>query len=170
MKLLLQFVAGCLVLILVAACNVESETDALATMEDVERDWVFIQINVPEENDKIDSYYYYAKVSKRQYLAIAQNKLTSGFILLKETRYWGNDDIIHAYADVEDTGDLVFRIEDIHYISLMRAEPKVGMGTEQWDEAVEAATDTEAQGAEETKVEVDDAEKVNPVGGSVIKG
>lgn len=162
LKIIASLFFSCVVLLLLTACNVEEETGALVTMEDNDRVWVFIQFNVPEEGDKIDGYYYYGRVSKRQYSAISANKLTSGFILLKDTRYWGNDDIIHAYADFEDTGDLVFRIEDIRYIRLMRAEPKVGMGAEQWEQAEEEAeaklenpeneADTEAESSSESKV------------------
>lgn len=165
MKKLMAAFTACILLLLLAACNVEEEAGALATMEDDDRAWVFIQFNVPEEGDKVEGYYYYGRVSKRQYSAISQNKLTSGFILLKDTRYWGDDDIIHAYADFEDTGDLVFRIEDIRYIRLMHAEPKVGMGVEQWDQAEE-----EAAAKQESSESEADKPSANTVSGSEIKG
>lgn len=154
MRALVLFSAVFVSAVLVSGCNVGDETDALLTMEDEKRDWVFMQINVPEEGDKIDTYYYFAQISSRQYRAISQNTLTSGFILLKNTRYWGDGDVIHAYEDIEDTGELIFRIEDIHYIRRMKVEPKVGYGSEQWDELNEAAE------AEESVLEEEKAEPV----------
>lgn len=158
-------VCACLGVVL-AGCKAEEEAQSLMLLDDIERDWVFMQINVPEEGEKIESYYYFGEVSTRQFNAIAQNKSQTGFIMLKNTRYWGNDDKIHAYEDYEDTGELVFRIEDVHYIRRMKIEPKVGYGSEQWDEAVDAAEALESNAEQEAEPKSDSA----PAASSQIQG
>jgi|TARA_B100000745_G_scaffold277906_1_gene208595 hypothetical protein len=119
---------------MVSACNSE-EIDAFKANMDDKQVWVFIQFNVPEENDAIESYYYYGQISGSIYRSISNNKLSRGFILLENVKYWGSDDIIHDFADLENTGEMVFRIEDIKRINLVRKAPTTGQGWEQYEEA-----------------------------------
>lgn len=115
-------------------CNLSDETAALGAMGDDEQVWVFAQFNVPEEGDKIDSYYYYGKVAKSLYDRVSGNTLHEGFVLMEEVRYWGDNDLIYEFRDKENTGDLVFRIEDIRRIKQVRNEPIAGRGYEQFEE------------------------------------
>lgn len=114
--------------------------------------WVFVQLNVPKEVGGMDTYYYFARVSSPIYERIRRKELERGFITLQDVRYWNNDDRIQAYRDAADSGELVFRIEDIRMISLLRKEPRVGDDYDQHEErqrkpgsAAEIEKDVEAE-------------------------
>lgn len=115
-------------------CNFATEVTAFNDNLQETRIWAFIQFNVPEEGQKIDSYYYFAEVSEQLFDKIKANKLTRGFIYLHDVRYWGHDDVIYQYRNEENYGDLVFRIEDIRMIKRVNAAPVIGKGIEQYDE------------------------------------
>ncbi len=117
----------------VVGCNAEQEVQALNSNLNNEKVWVFAQFNVREEADGLESYYYYAKITKSLYNEISQNKLQKGFIYLESVKYWGENDLIYDYADGENTGELIFRIEDIAKIDLVKVEPIIGKGIEQFD-------------------------------------
>ncbi len=117
----------------VVGCNAEQEVQALNSNLNNEKVWVFAQFNVREEADGLESYYYYAKIAKSFYNEISQNKLQKGFIYLESVKYWGENDLIYDYADGENTGELIFRIEDIAKIDLVKVEPIIGKGIEQFD-------------------------------------
>lgn len=130
-------VSACFI-VLLQGCNIDSEYRALHEMNnDGERVWAFLHLNVPEEKDGLESYYYFAEISEALYQSVSQNRITEGFILLENVRYWGTDDLIYDYKDVEYSGEIVFRIEDIKRISLVNSEPKVGLGYEQYEESEE---------------------------------
>jgi len=114
-----------LLVVLMAGCDID---EAVAVNDNLkeERVWVFAQFNVPEEGDKIDSYYYYGKVNDDLYQRISDNKIEHGFIHLQDVKYWGTDDLVHDYSDNEYAGDLIFRIEDIHRLKLIKQEPQTG--------------------------------------------
>ena len=109
---------------------------------DAERVWAFLQVNVPEEESGVESYYYFAQISETLYQGVSQNQILEGFILLENVRYWGTDDLIYDYKDIEYAGEIVFRIEDIKRISLVNKEPVVGMGYEQYQTEEELAAET----------------------------
>ena len=137
-----------IVVFCLAACDIKAESSALATMADSKTVWVFAQFNVPEEGELIETYYYYAKVSEKLYTRIANNDQGSGFILLQDVKYWGSNDLIYDYADAENAGEIVFRIEHIVKMKLVQTAPITGLGVEQFEEveAVEdAATDSQEQ-------------------------
>lgn len=143
-------VLTCLI-VLLQGCNIDSEYRALYAMgDDGERVWAFLHLNVPEEQDGLESYYYFAEISQALYQSVSQNQITEGFILLENVRYWGTDDLIYDYKDVEYSGEIVFRIEDIKRISLVNNEPKIGMGYEQY-EAVEEQSAQSDQSPEATE-------------------
>jgi hypothetical protein len=123
-----------LVLFLLIGCDAKSEVSALSAMGDEEKVWVFAQFNVREDKDGMDSYYYYGMVSKNIYQAIRRNKIHGGFILLERVKYWGDDDLIYEYKDRDFSGEIVFRIEDLVRIRLVRNEPIAGKGSEQFEE------------------------------------
>lgn len=123
--------------LVISGCNIENESTAFQANLKQPKIWTFIQFNVPEEGGKSEDYYYYANISKNLYEKISANNLASGFLLMEDVKYWGNDDVIHDYRDRENSGDLVFRIEDIKRISRLNKEPETGRGSEQFSEAQE---------------------------------
>lgn len=108
---------------LLSGCRFSEEMDAATSNISEERVWVFAQFNVPEENDAMETYYYYGNVAKSLYEQVSDNRLSSGFVLMKQVRYWGDDDRVHDYQDAEDSGNLIFRIEDIRRIKLINQDP-----------------------------------------------
>ena len=120
--------------VILFGCNMRDEAMAMGANGDDEQVWVFAQFNVPEEGDKIDSFYYYGKVAKSLYDRVSANTLHEGFVLMEEVKYWGDDDLIYEYRDSQYTGDLVFRIEDIRRIKRVQHEPVAGRGYEQFEE------------------------------------
>lgn len=134
------------------ACDLRDEVTAVAANNMQNPVWVFAQFNTPEEGEKIDSYYYYGQVSQDIYTAIAANQLQSGFILLQNAKYWGSDDVIQEFADRHNTGDLIFRIEDIRKIEGVREEPITGRGYEQFEEAPEESGEKVDQATDQTSL------------------
>jgi len=129
------------ILLAISGCDAEQEVTAVNNNLDNEKVWVFAQFNVREEKDDLESYYYYAKISKSLYTQISENKLHQGFILLNDVKYWGKHDVIYNYEDGENSGQLIFRIEDIAKIDLVKVEPVVGKGTEQFETATESSAE-----------------------------
>lgn len=116
-----------------AGCRFDKEILSVQANLKEEQVWTFIQFNIPEENEGMESFYYYGQVSKDLYQLIGNNNLQSGFLRLQNIHYWGNDDLIHAYRDLENSGERVFRIEDIRSIKLVRKAPTPGLGYEQFE-------------------------------------
>ncbi len=116
-----------------AGCRFDKEILSVQANLKEEQVWTFIQFNIPEEDQGMESFYYYGQVSKDLYQLIAHNNLQSGFLRLQNIHYWGNDDLIHAYRDLENSGERVFRIEDIRSIKLVRKAPTPGLGYEQFE-------------------------------------
>jgi len=131
-------------------CDVQNEVSALEAMSDNEKLWVFTQFNVPEEKGGIESYYYYARISKSTYQGIKQNKLTKGFILLEEVKYWGDDNLIYDYKDIENSGEIIFRIENIAKVELINMAPIAGKGLEQFEDEPTANNKTPSTNREKS--------------------
>ena len=108
---------------LLSGCRFSEEVDAATSNISEERVWVFAQFNVPEENDAMETYYYYGSMAQTMYDKVVNNEVESGFILLKQVRYWGDDDRVHDYKDSEDSGNLIFRIEDLRRVKLINQDP-----------------------------------------------
>ena len=133
---------------LVAGCDAETQAEAKALMANTgeEQSWAFIQFNVEQEGEHIESYFYYAEVSTQLIDEIKSNRITAGFILLNNIRYWGNDDLIYELEDAENTGDIIFRIEDIVKLDLVKTPPIVGKGYEQYEsESIEQDEEEKAR-------------------------
>ncbi len=146
---MIRIIAAVGLMVLLQGCNIDSEYRALHAMEnDDQKLWAFLQINVPEGMDAVESYYYFAQISETVYQGVASNQLTEGFMLLENVRYWGNDDRIYDYKDIEYTGEIVFRIEDVKRISLVNKAPVIGMGYEQY-EAENSEVESSADAPEE---------------------
>ncbi len=125
-------------------CDVNTKTTFAADNTDTM--WAWLQINVDEEGDAIESYYYYARIPKNTYEAITNNEISEGFILLQSVMYWGDDDLVHEYRDAESSGDIVFRIEDIKRIAPVVKKPIAGRGYEQFEETEKPEPNAPAQG------------------------
>jgi len=121
-----------MLVISVSGCNLE-EVYAITDNFNDKKIWVFVQINVPLKGEKFEDYFYYGKISEPLYTRIKTNRINSGFILLDDVMYWGQDDLIHEYADEENEGEIVFRIEDIKKIELVNKKPDAGRGSEQFE-------------------------------------
>ena len=117
-------VSICFFLVASQGCSFE-EADAFIENSSPEQIWVFAQFNVQEKNG-LEDYYYYGRVSKSLFEKISRNTIRSGFILLGDIRYIGNDDIIHEYRDSESSGDILFRIEDIRRFERIVKPPAIG--------------------------------------------
>ncbi len=128
-------------IVVITGCDLQ-EAIAINENLDERKVWVFAQINVPEE-EKIEDYYYFGKVSRSLYNGIRANNFARGFILFEEVKYWGDNDIITDYADVRSSGELVFRIEDLRKIELLNTAPIAGRGSEQFDTPDSQAEDEE---------------------------
>ena len=124
---------------LLTACNANDEVTAISELGSQDRVWAYMQFNIPEEGEKIESYYYFGEVSEDLFNMISENKINKGFISLNNVKYWGDNDKIVDYADDEYSGNLVFRIENIERIEKMNGEPNFG------NEADTAVDDNETQ-------------------------
>jgi hypothetical protein len=113
------------VLLSLIGCSAGEEIDSLRSMKDSRTIWVFAQFNVDNE-DGVESYYYYGRVSETLYNRIKDNTISKGFVLLDDVRYYSStDDKIHPYKDDEQKGELIFRIEDIKRIQLLARPPRM---------------------------------------------
>ncbi|MFY8350875.1 hypothetical protein AAEU29_10110 [Pseudoalteromonas sp. SSM20] len=123
-----------LALMLLLGCNMKDEVTAANANLQEDQIWIFAQFNVPEEKDQMETYYYYGLVSESLYNAIANNALSSGFIQLKNVKFWGDNNLIYDYKDIERSGQLIFRIEHIVKLNPVNVEPIVGKGFEQFED------------------------------------
>lgn len=108
------------VLIMCPGCNVES-APSINQIKDEDTVWVFAQFNIPEKNGTVP-YFYYGKVSTALYEKIINEETKTGFILLKDARYWSNDEV-KKYEDKSETGMLAFRIESMIRIRPVKGDP-----------------------------------------------
>ena len=119
-------IAGLLMLTLLSACNMRDEAEAAREFQDGKKIWVFAQINVPKEDNTIEDYYYFAQINESLYKKIKDHRIEQGFIVLEKVRYWTNDDTIKSIGDEIYGDEMLFRIEDIRKIDLVKNEPAIG--------------------------------------------
>jgi len=105
-------------LYLVAACNGQNDSgddyieEKLRTQ--TEKVWVYIQINVPYEENQIDSFWYYGQIPLGMYNKMANNSIEEGFFQLRNVHYYSSDeDAVFPYEDDEDTGNIIFKVEHV---------------------------------------------------------
>ena len=91
----------------------------------------FAQINIPEENDEIEDYYYYGRIKKDIYNLIIDGQLKNGFVLFRDIRYWNNDDEIEKFEDDICAGDVTFKIEHVVKIDLIKGDPYILENTQE---------------------------------------
>lgn len=103
-------------------CDAQQIASTVKQSVDEDTIWIFAQINVPEPGT-IDDYYYYGRVQRELYEQMIDGKVTTGFILFRDVRYWNNDDQIEKYEDNAETGDLTFRIEHIVRMNVNKGDP-----------------------------------------------
>ena len=131
-------------------CDTRSEVQTVKLSPPTPRKvWVFMQINVPEEGNTIEDYYYYARIPQSTYDDIKRNTIARGFLTLEDVRYYGDDKQYHYYRDEDSSGELVFRIEDIKRIELLRKAPLMKDADPKARIREEASDDLPAQPASE---------------------
>ena len=126
MKIALKFIVGLLMLTLLSACNMRDEVEAAKELQDGKKIWIFAQLNVPKEDNTIEDYYYFARINESLYKKIKAHRIKQGFITFQKVRYWTNDDTIASIGDEIYADEMVFRIEDIRKIDLVKREPRIG--------------------------------------------
>ena len=123
-----------------SACNPGDEVEAAKEFQDGKKIWIFAQINVPKEDNTIEDYYYFARINESLYKKIKDHRIKQGFIVLDNVRYWTNDDTIESIGDEIYADEMVFRIEDIRKIDLVKNEPRIGFKYGQKEEPVAEKT------------------------------
>lgn len=111
--------------VFLSGCNMD-EIDALSELEDQDKTWVFVQFNVAREGGNIKDYFYFGEMDTSLYNKITSNQIRRGFINLKNIRFWNTDDVIESTEDDLYANEMVFRIEDIKKIDLVKKEPPIG--------------------------------------------
>jgi len=71
----------------------------------------------------METYYYYGRITEELYTMILDGQKTEGFILLRDIRYWNDDDQIEAYEDEDDNGSIIFKIEHLVKLDRVKADP-----------------------------------------------
>jgi len=140
MNTTLQFIVGFLMLTLLSACNMRDEVEAAKELQDGKKIWIFAQLNVHKEDNTIEDYYYFARINESLYKKIKDHRIKQGFITFQNVRYWTNDDTIESIGDEIYADEMVFRIEDIRKIDLVKSEPRVGFKYGQKEEPVAEKT------------------------------
>lgn len=115
-----------LAILFLNACKLDSEAEAIGANLGDETIWVWTQFNVPEEHNRTESYYYYARINKGLYNGIINNKIEEGFILLRDVRYWNTEDVIEIYDTDLEKGNVTFRIEHIVHMVEVKKPPVAG--------------------------------------------
>ena len=137
MNITIRCIVGLLFLSLLSACNPGDEIEAAKEIQDGKKIWIFAQVNVPKEGNTIEDYYYFAQVNESLYKKIKGHRIKQGFIVFQNVRYWTNDDTIKSIGDEIYDDEMLFRIEDIRKIDLVKNEPKIGFRYGEQQEAAE---------------------------------
>lgn len=140
MNTIIKFIVGLLFLSLLSACNPADEVEAAREFQDGKKIWIFAQFNVPKEDNTIEDYYYFAQINESLYEKIKDHRIKQGFIVLEKVRYWTNDDTIESIGDEIYADEMLFRIEDIRKIDLVKKEPRIGFKYGQKEDPVAEKT------------------------------
>ena len=136
MNITIKYIVGLVILLSLSACNPADEVEAAKEFQDGKKIWIFAQINVPKEDNTIEDYYYFARINESLYEKIKDHRIKQGFIVLDNVRYWTNDDTIESIGDEIYADEMIFRIEDIRKIDLVKSEPRIGFKYGQKEEPV----------------------------------
>ncbi len=122
-----------LALVCLTSCKVGEEASAVVTQLAPAEQWAFLHFNVPYGNDgKVDSYYFYARVSGELLKQVANLELKTGFIMLHDTIYFSETQQMYLnYADEQSSGQILFRIEDLVHAELRNKPPEVNVSSAQ---------------------------------------
>ncbi|MFC3094228.1 hypothetical protein DRW07_14930 [Alteromonas sediminis] len=123
--------------VLLIGCNQETQNPPAPTPPE-KLIWVFSQFNVPEEDQAMESYWYYGRMSETLYKAIYANEVDKGFLRLTDVHYW-SDNAVHPYEDDTYQGEMLFKIEDLRKINVVKRLPVV---EEQHELTVEGMEET----------------------------
>jgi hypothetical protein len=110
-------------LLVFTGCDAEDTFTTIKQSIDEDTIWVFAQINIPVEDDKIEDYYYYGRIKNDIYDLMVDGQLKDGFILFRDIRYWNDDNKVEKFENEADAGDITFRIEHIVKIDLSKGDP-----------------------------------------------
>ena len=86
--------------------------------------WVYAQINIPEKDDSIETYYYQGRIKQDIYNLIIDGSLKEGFILFRDIRYF-DDYTVKKLENGSNTGDILFRMEHIVKVDLLKGDPLI---------------------------------------------
>ena len=134
-------------MLFLSACNPGDEIEAVKEIQDGKKIWIFAQVNVPKEDNTIEDYYYFAQINESLYKKIKNHQIKQGFIVFQNIRYWTNDDTIKSIGDEIYDDEMVFRIEDIRKIDLVKKEPRIGFryGQQQEEQVTEKTAPVKIQ-------------------------
>ncbi len=120
-----------LALVSLTSCKVGDEASAVVTQLAPADQWAFLHFNVPYGNEgKVDSYFFYARVSGELLKQVANMELTQGFIMLNDTIYFSEALQMYLnYADDDSSGQILFRIEDLVQAEIRNKPPEVGVSS-----------------------------------------
>lgn len=136
MRITIKMLLGLLAVAVLSACNPSDEIEAAKEFQDGKKIWIFAQVNVPKEDNTIEDYYYFAQINESLYNKIKNQRIKQGFIVFQNVRYWSNDDTIKSIGDEIYDDEMLFRIEDIRKIDLVKKEPRIGFRYGQEEEQV----------------------------------
>jgi hypothetical protein len=105
--------------ILFISCNISPVQNNFASGNQV---WVYIEIQSTLLRDTTD-YYYYGQIKQSVIDKIDNNSFSDGLFILSEIRYLDNENKLRIFADEEDFGYKIFRINDIQYVSPLKKDP-----------------------------------------------
>ncbi|GGD27006.1 hypothetical protein [Flavobacterium orientale] len=121
MKSLLRIFTIVLTLSL-TSCNKPTPSEEQPIPEtDTYNQWVYITIETVLTRDTT-TYFYYGKINDQVMKRLNKGNET-GHFTLKDIRYLDNDDLLELYEDEFTTGDLIFRVQDIARIQLLKKDP-----------------------------------------------
>jgi len=121
-------------------CGQDAQAPVTMPAEPDTQIWVYTQFNVPEEGQALESYWYYGRMSKALYQKLYTNKVDSGFMRLTDVHYW-SDSAIYPYEDDDYQGEMLFKIEDLRKINVVKRLPVI---EEQHELTVEGMEETDS--------------------------
>ena len=118
-----------ILIVFLFGCNLDDEVFAAnqsTAISEGKKIWAFIQYNLPQEDGKLEDYYYFGLINEVLYKKMISHEVKNGLIKMESVRYWDNDDVIQSIEDEIYSDELVFQIEDIRKIDLVKNEPVIG--------------------------------------------
>lgn len=147
MKSYIYFILFLMILI---SCNFYPKKNT--TTKECAQVWLYMTFNL-EENGRDDFYYYYGQVDSLLYEKINRNRISSGFIRLRNVRYWTTEDKLTTGKSQISQGTVTFRIEGLIKMELINGDPLSLYDAEEIEESVFADTPIPARAGKEVKTD-----------------